>query len=307
MREAAALARHWRCGRWWIKDEGRNPTGSFKARGMTVAVSMARDLGARSLFAPSAGNAGVALAAYGRQAGLPVTLAFPQGTPAAILDRSREFGATVQLVPGSIADAGKKLREQFAGAAGRGEAFDLSTFREPFRVEGKKTMGFEIYEQLGNRLPDAIVYPLGGGTGLVALEKAFDEMEALGWSISKLPRLYAVQAEGCAPIVQAFAQGESVAKPVTSPSTAAHGLRVPATLADSLCLRALRRSGGAAISVTEEEIESGVEDLREHADLHAAPEAGAALAGARKLLAQGRIAATDEIVVFVTAAATVYE
>src|SRR5436309_5587205 len=205
-----------------VKDESRNPTGSFKARGMTLAVSLARALGARALAAPSAGNAAGALAAYGARAGLPVTVAMPEDTPRAFVEECRHYGAEVHLVAGSIADAGKWLK-----ANGPRDAFDVSTLKEPYRVEGKKTMAYELFEQLDRALPDAIVYPTGGGTGLVGMWKAFDEMQAMGWIDARRPRLVSVQAEGCAPVVKGCLEGTQKTEPWPSPRTEAYGLRVP--------------------------------------------------------------------------------
>src|SRR5207248_2487655 len=205
-----------------VKDESRNPTGSFKARGMTMAVSLARALGARALAAPSAGNAAGALAAYGAAAGLPVTVAMPEDTPRAFVEECRHYGADTHLVRGTISDAGKWL----AGHGPR-EAFDVSTLKEPYRVEGKKTMAYELFEQMQGTLPDAIVYPTGGGTGLIGMWKAFDEMQAIGWIGPERPRLVSVQAEGCAPVVRGFLSGTEQTEPWLSPRTEAYGLRVP--------------------------------------------------------------------------------
>ncbi len=223
----------------YVKDEARNPTGSFKARGMAVAVSMAKALGARALAAPSAGNAAGALAAYGAAAGLPVTVAMPEDTPRAFVEECRHYGAETHLVPGTIADAGRWLKEN-----GPREAFDVSTLKEPYRVEGKKTMAYELFEQLDRTLPDAIVYPTGGGTGLVGMWKAFDEMQAMGLISSGRPRLVSVQAEGCAPVVKAFLEGASTTEPWPEPRTEAYGLRVPSpSAASSACAPCGRRTG----------------------------------------------------------------
>ena len=227
-----------------LKDEARNPTGSFKARGMTLAVTMAKALGARALAAPSAGNAAGALAAYGAAANLPVTVAMPRDTPRAFVEECRHYGAEVHLVDGTIADAGKWLK-----ANGPKDAFDVSTLKEPYRIEGKKTMAYELYEQLGE-LPDAIVYPTGGGTGLVGMWKAFGEMQSMGWTRKK-PRLISVQAEGCAPVVKAFQEGAQVTAPWPDARTAAYGLRVPSPIGGFLCLRALRETNGTAVAVPE--------------------------------------------------------
>jgi threonine synthase len=279
-----------------IKDESRNPTGSFKARGMAVAVSMARHLGASSLSAPSAGNAAGALAAYGARAGLPVTVAMPEDTPRPFVEECRLYGADVRLVPGTIADAGKHLREQ-----GPADAYDVSTLREPYRIEGKKTMAYEMVEQLAGRLPDVVLYPTGGGTGLVGMWKAFDEMEALGWiPPGKRPRLVSVQAAGCAPVVRAFDQGADRTEPWTDPHTRAYGLRVPSPLGGFLCLRALRATGGTAVAVTEEALEGATRDLAARSGIDVCPEGGAAWAALEELRARGAVRDGDEVVVFNT-------
>src|SRR3989442_7938693 len=235
----------------FVKDEAVNPTGSFKARGMAVAVSVAAARGVRVAGAPSAGNAGAALAAYGARAGMEVRLFLPATTPRPFVLESERYGARVTLVPGSIAEAGRAMREALGPAGGEGGWFDFSTLREPFRVEGKKTMGYEIAEQMGYTLPDAIVYPTGGGTGLIGMWKAFDEMEALGWIGPRRPRMIAVQAAGCAPIVRAFEQGRDTAEAWLDPVTIASGLRVPGSLGDRLLLEAIRASRGAAVGVGE--------------------------------------------------------
>src|SRR5437660_5173096 len=259
-----------------VKDEARNPTGSFKARGMSVAVSLAKALGARALAAPSAGNAAGALAAYGAAARLPVVVAMPDDTPRAFVEECRWFGAEVHLVPGTIAEAGKWLK-----ANGPREAFDVSTLKEPYRVEGKKTMAYELFEQLGE-LPDVIVYPTGGGTGLVGMWKAFGEMRALGWT-EKLPRLVSVQAEGCAPVVAAFRSGAAATQPWPDARTAAYGLRVPSPIGGFLCLRALRETGGTAVAVPEAEIASSAARLAGRSGVDVCPETGAAWAALERL------------------------
>ena len=265
-------------GGLFVKDESRNPTGSFKARGMALAVSMARKLGARALCAPSAGNAAGALAAYGAAAGLPVTVAMPDDTPRAFLEECRHYGAAVHLVPGSIADAGKWLK-----ANGPKDAFDVSTLKEPYRIEGKKTLAYELFEQLERSLPDWILYPTGGGTGLVGMWKAFDEMEQLGWIGKARPRLVSVQAEGCAPVVKAFASGAAVTEPWPAPQTSAYGLRVPSPIGGFLCLRALRETGGTAVAVPEAEIAPAAAALARKTGLDICPEGGAAWAALPRL------------------------
>ena len=279
----------------WIKDESKNPTRSFKSRGMACAVTMARNLGARTLAAPTAGNAGAALAAYGARAGLPVFVAMPKDTPATIVDECLSYGANVELVEGVITDAAKRVQRFIAENGG----FDLSTLKEPYRVEGKKIMGYELLEDLGE-LPDAILYPTGGGTGLVGMWKAFDEMERLGWIGTKRPRMYSVQSDGCAPIVRAFDQNLDTAPEWEAPQTTAWGLRVPRAIGDRLMLRALRDSGGGAVAVEESAIESAAAELRRTEGIDAGPESGAVLLGYRALRARGAIAADDVTVLFST-------
>jgi len=278
-----------------VKDESRNPTGSFKARGMSVAVSVARLHGVRALSAPSAGNAAGALAAYGAAARLPVVVAMPRDTPQAFVEECRLYGAEVQLVDGTISDAGRWLREH-----GPKDAFDVSTLREPHRIEGKKTMAYELYEQLGGSLPDVVVYPTGGGTGLVGMWKAFDEMEKLGWIDARRPRLVSVQAEGCAPVVKAFREGAEVTAAWVDPSTRAYGLRVPAPLGGFLCLRALRATDGTAVSVSEARIAEATRELGARTGIDVCPEGGAAWAGALELRRAGWIRPADVVVVFNT-------
>jgi threonine synthase len=281
--------------RTFIKDEAQNPTGSFKARGMTAAVSMAKQLGARALMAPSAGNAAGALAAYGAAAKLPVVVAMPDDTPRAFVDECRHYGAEVKLVPGTIADAGKWLREH-----GPKDAFDVSTLKEPYRVEGKKTMAYELYEQLDGHLPDVIVYPTGGGTGLVGMWKAFGEMRALGWPLDKTPRLVSVQAAGCQPVVKAFVDGAARTEPYANPVTRAWGLRVPSPIGGFLCLRALRETHGTAIAVDEASIAPAAAWLAAATGVDVCPEGGAAWAAVEELRASGWITPDARVVVFNT-------
>jgi threonine synthase len=285
----------------WIKDEARNPTGSFKARGMSVAVSMAKALGARALAAPSAGNAASALAAYGAAARLPVTVAMPEDTPPLFAAECRAYGARVDLVPGTIADCGRHLRTHRPEGS-----FDVSTLREPYRVEGKKTMAYELYEQLGGRLPEVIVYPTGGGTGLVGMWRAFSEMEALGWIGRERPRLVSVQAASCAPVVRAFEAGAERTDAWPNPETRAYGLRVPAPIAGFLCLRALRETGGTAIAVPEAAIAKAADALAGATGLDICPETGAAWAAFETLRARGFIAGGERAVVFNTGAGIKY-
>ena len=288
--------------RLYIKDEAVNPTGSFKARGMSVAISVLAAHGVRRVAAPSAGNAGSALAAYGARAGMEVRLFLPETTPAPFVAEARRLGAEITLVPGSIADAGRVMRETLgpAGTGGPGGWFDVSTLREPFRVEGKKTMAYEIAEQLGFTLPDVIVYPAGGGTGLIGMWKAFEEMEAIGWIGGRRPRMIAVQAAGCAPIVRAFEAGKETAPPWPDPVTAASGLRVPSSLGDFLMLRALRDSGGTAVAVEDREMMAMARRAGAREGIDACPEGGAALAALRHLKEAGRIDPGESIVAFNT-------
>lgn len=279
----------------WIKDESKNPTRSFKSRGMAAAVTMAKKLGAKSLAAPTAGNAGAALSAYGARAGMPVFVAMPRDTPRSIIDECRSYGAEVELVTGVITDAGKRVQQYLADNGG----FDLSTLKEPYRVEGKKIMGYELLEDLG-RLPDAILYPTGGGTGLIGMWKAFDEMQTLGWIGSERPRMYSVQSSGCAPIVRAFNQKLDTAPEWEKPHTSAWGLRVPRAVGDRLMLRALRDSGGGAIAVEEALIEPAAAELRKTEGIDAGPEAGAALIALRQLRANGSIRDGETVVLFNT-------
>jgi len=283
----------------FIKDEALNPTGSFKARGMALAVSVAASRGVRVVAAPSAGNAGSALAAYGAAAGMEVHLFLPESTPRPFVREAERFGARVRLAPGSIADAGRAMRAAL-GPAERAGWYDVSTLREPFRVEGKKTMGYEIAEQMGFALPEVIVYPTGGGTGLIGMWKAFDEMQALGWIGAARPRMVAVQASGCAPIVRAFDAGRDTAEAWSDPVTAASGLRVPSSLGDRLILDALRKSGGVAVAVDDREMIEAASLLGSREGIDACPEGGATLAAVRRLLRSKAIAPSDRVVVFNT-------
>ncbi len=279
-----------------FKDETGNPTLSCKARGLAVAIHRARALGAGHVAIPSAGNAGSATAAYCAVAGLPCTVAMPAGTPEPIVAECRSYGATVELVDGSIADAGRWIRER----AWREGWFDVSTLREPYRLEGKKTMGYELAEAHGWTLPDAIVYPTGGGTGLIGMWKAFGEMEALGWIGEERPKMVAVQATGCAPIVRAFESGAETAAPVADPATVASGLRVPGALGDFLILGAVRASRGVAVAVTDEALLDGARRLAREEGILASPEAGATVAALPDLLERGVVDPGDRVVCFVT-------
>lgn len=278
-----------------VKDESRNPTGSFKARGLVMAVSLARALGAKALSAPSAGNAAGALAAYGAAAKIPVVVAMPDDTPRAFVDECRHYGAEVHLVPGTIADAGKWLREH-----GPRDAFDVSTLKEPYRIEGKKTMAYELWEQCAGALPDVILYPTGGGTGLVGMWKAFAEMRALGWPMPRVPRLVSVQMEGCAPVVRGFAEGADATVPWADARTRVWGLRVPSPIGGFLCLRAVRETSGTALTVREADALDATARLAARTGLDICPEGGAAFAAYEALRAGGAIADRETAVVFNT-------
>jgi threonine synthase len=286
-----------------VKDEGPNPTGSFKARGLAAAVTRAVAAGARRFVVPTAGNAGVALAAYAARAGVEARVYAPAGTPLPILAQIRSFGADLVLVDGHIGDCGKA-----AGAyAAESAAVDVSTLREPYRIEGKKTLGLELAEQLGWTLPDVIVYPTGGGTGLIGMWKAFGELAGAGWVEGrKLPRMYAVQSTGCAPVVQAFAAGADRCAPWTDPCTIAAGLRVPGPLGDRLMLRVLRDSRGGAVAVTDPQLAKAAKDLQTVEGIDASPEGGAALAGAITLRERGAIMSEERVIVFNTGAGWLY-
>jgi threonine synthase len=280
-----------------LKDESQNPTGSFKARGMATAVTMARRLGARRIALPSAGNAGGAAAAYGALAGLGVELFLPDDTPEPFRLEAAAHGARVHLVRGDIAVCGRVMRDHEEAA----EWFDLSTMREPYRCEGKKTLGYEIAEQLGWALPDVILYPTGGGTGLIGMWKAFEEMEQLGLVPPGVrPKMVAVQAEGCAPVVEAFAAGAPKVAPWDNARTYASGLRVPAPAGDALILQALKESAGTALAVTDEEMAAGQLELARGEGVFACPEGGATIAAVRRLVSSGFLSRTDRVVIFNT-------
>ena len=291
------------CTDLYIKEEGVNPTGSFKARGMAAAVSRAKELGAERLVVPSAGNAAGAMAAYAARAGMPAYLFMPNTTPQSNILESRIAGAEVELVEGHIGDAGRAARERAAVSP----MFDMSTMKEPYRVEGKKTLGYEIAEALGWELPDVIVYPTGGGTGLLGMWKAFGEMEEMGWiSAGRRPRMIAVQMEGCAPIVKAFHEGQESISPWENATTVAAGLRVPGPVADYLILRCLRESGGTALTVTDDEALAAVPEIATAEGVFACPEGAATLAALHKLLQSGEVGASERIVLLNTGSGLKY-
>jgi len=286
----------------WIKDESLNPTQSFKARGMSVAISMAKFLGAKKLAVPSAGNAGGALAAYAARAGLEAHIFMPRDTPRANIIECREVGAHVTLIDGLITDCGAEIarRKEKEGW------FDLSTLKEPYRIEGKKTLGYEIAEQLDWRSRDVILYPTGGGTGLIGMWKAFDEMEKLGWIDNKRPRMFSVQASGCAPIVRAFDAGEKFAAEFPNAHTVASGLRVPKAIGDFLMLNILCESKGGAIAVDDDEMIRTVREVGSQEGLFVAPEGAACFAALKKLRASGKIDIGERVVIFNTGSGIKY-
>ena len=290
-----------RCGheglkRLFIKDEGLNPTGSFKARGMTTAVSRAKQLGAKALAAPTAGNAGGALAAYAAAAGIPAVIVMPADTPSANVMECQAFGAKVVKLNGLISDCGKYVAEQ----KDREGWYDVSTLKEPYRVEGKKTMGYELWEQFGGKLPDVIFYPTGGGVGLIGMCKAFDEMQEIGWIGKERPRMVAVQAEGCAPIVRAWETHQTSAQFFPNAVTVASGLRVPGPLGDQLILSMLRQTKGTALTVTDDEMLHAGRELATQEGIFAAPEGASTVIAAKKLAASGWIKPDESVVLFNT-------
>jgi threonine synthase len=295
----------------YIKDEGQNPTQSFKARGMTAAISMAKELGVKKVAVPSAGNAAGAMAAYAARAGMEAFIFMPSDTPKANIVECQQTGAHVTLVDGLITDCGKIVAE-------RKEAegwFDVSTLKEPYRVEGKKTMGYELFEEFSSirdpkseiqNLPDVVIYPTGGGTGLIGMWKAFDEMEQMGWIGSERPRMITVQSETCAPIVRAFEKGERFADEFENASTVASGLRVPKAIGDFLILDAIRASGGTAIAVSDEELVKAVGELGAAEGIFAAPEGAACLPALRKLIESGEVREGETVVLFNTGSGIKY-
>ena len=285
-----------------IKDESVNPTGSFKARGLSAAVTAAATRGVTKLAIPTAGNAGGALAAYAAVADLECHVFMPRDTPVAFQLEVRSCGAHLELVDGLISVCGRIVGE-------RQEAmgwFDMSTLKEPYRVEGKKTMGYEVFEQLGGRLPDGIVYPTGGGTGLIGMWKAFDEMERMGWIGPERPKMFSVQAAGCAPMVRAWESGATEAEPWADAATYAAGLRVPRAVGDFLILRAIRESGGAAVAIPDQDMSDWVQAVGEDTGIFAAPEGGAVAAAVPALIAMGALGPEEEVVLFNTGSGLKY-
>lgn len=280
----------------YVKDEGQNPTGSFKARGLSAAVTMAKALGVSTIALPTAGNAGGAAAAYAASAGLRCVVAMPSDTPSAIVLECRAFGADVHLIDGLISDCGAFIADQ----AARSGWFEVSTLKEPYRVEGKKTMGYELWEQCGGTLPDVIVYPTGGGVGLIGMWKAFEELKAMGLVDDRRPRMIAVQAFGCAPIVRAFDRHADRAEPWEDASTVAAGLRVPKPLGDFLILSDVYASRGEAVAVSDDELMVACRDLARLEGMLAAPEGGAGVAGIRQLVQRRRIMRDESVVLFNT-------
>jgi threonine synthase len=289
--------------RLYVKDESLNPTSSFKARGQAAAITRARGLGVTTVSVPSAGNAGNAMAAYAARAGLAAKVFLPRDVKTPFIRECRLYGADVTLVDGVITDAARAASEAGASLGW----YDVSTLKEPYRIEGKKTMAYELAEQMEWQWPDWIVYPTGGGTGMVGMWKAFDEIEHIGWVPSgRRPRMISVQATGCAPIVRAFEQGAEHAVPWENPATVADGLRVPRAIGDFLILRAVRDSGGTAIAVPDAEMIDGMLELGSTEGISAAPEGGAALAAIRALVARGEIRSSDRVVLFNTGGALKY-
>ena len=286
----------------WLKDEGCNPTGSFKARGLSAAITRATAAGARRFTLPTAGNAGVAASAYAARAGAEVRVFAPDTTPRTILSQIEAFGGTLVLLEGHIGDCGKASR---AWAAESG-AFDLSTLREPYRIEGKKTLGLELALQMAWKMPDVILYPTGGGTGLIGMWKAFGELKAHGWVEGDLPRFYSVQSTGCAPIVKAFAEGADRAEVWTDPWTVASGLRVPGALGDRLMLRALRETGGGAVAVEDAVLVEAARTVSREEGVDVSPEGGATIAALEVLVGRGEVDRGETVVVFNTGAGWLY-
>jgi threonine synthase len=300
--QATRLGEQLELSKLYIKDESQNPTQSFKARGMAVAVSMAKELGARKLAVPSAGNAAGALAAYAARGGLDCFIFMPRDTPRANVVECEQMGAHVTLMAGLITDCGAEVARR-KDAEGW---FDVSTLKEPYRIEGKKTLGYELAEQFDWNLPDVIVYPTGGGTGLIGMWKAFAELEHMGWIGPKRPRMVTVQAAGCAPIVRAFAEGKGFADEFPNAATVASGLRVPRAIGDFLILDALRTSGGTAVAVTDDELIAATREIGAAEGLFCAPEGAACLPALRKLIEAGQVNSDERVVLFNTGAGVKY-
>lgn len=286
----------------WLKEEGANPTGTFKARGLALAVTMARHYGLRKLAAPSAGNAGGALAAYAAAAGIEAHIFMPKDVPMANQVECLAYGAHLTLVDGLISDCGRIVAERKE----REGWFDISTLKEPFRVEGKKTMGYELVEQLGWEYPDAVFYPTGGGVGMIGMWKAFGELEQLGWVTGRRPKMIAVQADGCAPVVRAFEGGEDVSQMWQGAHTFASGLRVPKPYGDSIILDILRQSEGVAVALSDDQIFASLKDWAAHEGLLLSPEGAAATAAYDHLLSTGYLSAKDRVVLFNTGSGNKY-
>ncbi|HUR57321.1 MAG TPA: threonine synthase [Opitutaceae bacterium] len=294
-------AKH-RMSKLFIKDEAQNPTGSFKARGMTTAVSMAKQFRLKKLAVPSAGNAAGALAAYAARAGMEAHIFMPRDTPRANIIECEQMGAHVTLINGLITDCGAEVARRKTAEGW----FDVSTLKEPYRAEGKKTLGYELAEQLNWTLPDVILYPTGGGTGLIGMWKAFDEMEKLGWIGGKRPRMFTVQATGCQPIVRAFENGEKFAAEHMGAHTKASGLRVPKAIGDFIMLEALRKSGGGAIAVSDEEMIACTKEVGAAEGVFPAPEGAACYAALKTLLAAKKVRAEETVVLFNTSTGLKY-
>lgn len=285
----------------WMKDEGQLPTGSFKARGLAMAISKAKELGVRAVCMPTAGNAGGAAAAYAARAGLQSIIFMPEDTPEINIKESIVYGAQVELVKGNISDAAKVMNEKKQKGW-----FDVSTLKEPYRLEGKKTMGYELAEQFDWELPDVVLYPTGGGTGLIGMWKAFDEMEQLGWINSRRPRMISVQAAGCAPIVKAFQEQKSESEFWQNAQTVASGLRVPKAFADHLILKAVYDSNGSAVAVKDEELLVAMREIAQKEGLFICPEGAATLVALKKLLAENFVTPDETILLFNTGAGIKY-
>jgi len=298
------LAAHYGLRNLTLKDEGQNPTGSFKARGLSMAISKAKELGVQGCIIPTAGNAGVAMAAYCARGGLAATVVMPRHTPEAFKEECYWYGAQVELVDGLINDCAARVRQLNAG----GELLDISTLKEPYRLEGKKTMGYEIAEQLNWELPDVLLYPAGGGTGLIGIWKAFREMKALGWLApeTKLPRMVAVQAENCCPLLETYLGRQPNCHAYTGRPTLANGLAVPRPLGEALMLQVLRESHGTVVAISEEGMLEGMRELGRHEGLFVAPEGAAVWMAARRLLADGWLRADERILLLNTGSAQKY-